>query len=164
MVDTVRLRRELDRARARLEAAIALIEDADYARPVVDAGWTVRDVVFHVAAWDEVAATTVREIAAGLAPTRYIEDVDGFNAEASAAGHDRSPAACRVFLAETRSSFLAELDAAPPEAWQRQIPESPGGPVVSLPIVLDVWTRHDDEHADELEAFVAGRIRPEAVR
>ncbi len=158
MREPAQVRRGLDRARERLDVAVARLRDEDYGRSVGADDWTVRDVLNHVAAWDEVAATTVRELAAGIPPTRYIQDVDAFNAQAVAAGRGRSPAECRAAVAAARRSFLAELDRASPEAWTREMTESEGRARVSIPIVCNVWTRHDEEHAAELEALTAHGI------
>ena len=151
------LRRELRRARTRLEAAVALIDDADYDRPVAAAGWTTRDVLNHVAAWDEVGATTIQELGAGRSPTRYIEDVDGFNAQVVSSNHVRSPEDCRAAVRTARADFSSALDAAPVERWTAAASVGGNGETVSIASLCETWIRHDDEHAAELEAFVGDR-------
>ena len=157
MLEPETLRRELQRARTRLEAAIARVEDADYDRPVAAGAWTIRDVLNHVAAWDEVGATTIRELGAGRSPTRYIEDVDGFNADAVSLTRGRSPAACRAAVRTARVAFLAALDAAPNDRWATTASTGGDGETVSIATLCQTWIRHDDEHAAELEAFVRDR-------
>jgi uncharacterized protein (TIGR03083 family) len=151
------LRRELRRARIRLEAAIARVADADYDRPVAAGGWTVRDVLNHVAAWDEVGATTIQELGAGRSPTRYITDVDDFNADAVSVARTRSPADCLAAIRDARAAFGAALDAAPGERWAIATDAGLDGEVVSIASLCETWIRHDDEHAAELEVFLGNR-------
>ena len=147
---------KLDEARCRLNAAIAGLDDADFAAPVSPGNWTIHEVIVHIAAWDAIGRRTVDELVAGLAPTRFITDVDGFNYEAvdDEARATRSPAEALARLAANRELFLSSLDRAPHEFWHRARRATSGDPV-SIAGLLDTWTKHDHEHAAEVEEFVA---------
>ena len=68
MSDRDRMLRESDEARALLLAAVEVLGEAEFGRPVAEGRWTVEDVLNHVAAWDEAATAAVRDLAAGAAP------------------------------------------------------------------------------------------------
>jgi hypothetical protein len=150
------LRAELDRARDRLDRAIARLAGSDFPRPIAPGGWSVHEVLIHIAVWDKVGIRTVDELALATPPTRYIKEVDRFNAEAvrREITDGQSPDETLTLLARNRAGLLRSLDAAPADAWfERQ--SATGGEAVSIADLLTTWTAHDDEHAAELEAFLA---------
>ena len=151
-------RAELDEARIRLNAAIAELRESEFASPVSSGNWTILDMIVHIAAWDLVGQRTVDELAGGQPPTWFVTDVDGFNhwAVEGKTGSARSPTEALADLATNRALFLRSLDRAPAAIWHTRMTATSGDPV-SIAGLLGTWTKHDHEHAAELEAFMAKR-------
>ena len=154
MADRNALLRELDDARALLLAAVEGLPDAAFAQTVA-AGrdWTVADVLNHVAAWDDIAAESVIDLAAGRPPRSWVDDVDDWNARAVEDRRDRTPGEILSDLHRARTAFRAALDAAPEAVWTAAPCPTPTGGTVDLPDICHVWAHHDSEHAAELRAF-----------
>lgn len=117
-----------------------------------DSGWTVKDLLAHVAAWDRWEHRAMAAMLAGDEPDlAAVEDMDAFNASAVDAGRDR-----------TLSETLAELQAAREDwvAWLREVSveaffasREHQGWDWAFPNCLNVQWQHDAEHADQLAAW-----------
>jgi len=117
-----------------------------------DSGWTVKDLLAHVAAWDRWQHRAMTAMVAGEEPeVAAVEDVDAFNAAAVDAWRDR-----------TLSDVLGELRTAR-EAWVTWLRDVPLEPFFesrehqgwdwAFPNCLNVQWQHDAEHADQLAAW-----------
>jgi hypothetical protein len=116
------------------------------------ADWSVRDVLTHVAAWEEEGARRLALIARGRgARIVWYEtpaDLDAFNARAVAAGRRRGPGAVLRRLAAARARLLAALRRLPPTAL--------ADPTHALPVTR--WLRefaweHEGTHRREIRAW-----------
>ena len=123
-----------------LEQLIGLDERALTQMPFLD-GWTVRDLLAHVAAWDRWELREMKCRASGEAPDlTVVRDVDAFNAAAVAAWRDRNLAEVLTELQDARATWVAWLQALSGEEFFRQrlfveddwsFPGLPGGPVAA---------------------------------
>ena len=75
-------------------------------------GWSVKDVMNHVAAWQEAALRIIPEYLAGRRATLGAS-TNKFNAHQQAADRDRSLAASRRRLNQSRRALLKLLEAVP---------------------------------------------------
>jgi hypothetical protein len=108
-------------------------------------GWSVKDVMNHVAAWQEAALRIIPELLAGRRATLGL-GTDRFNAQQQAADRDRSLAATRRRLNQSRRALLALLD---------QVPDNV---LLDQSTRINWWVRytlhaHYGEHIWELEQF-----------
>ena len=115
---------------------------------VTDAGWSPKDVMYHVAAWAEEAATVLGRIAAGTHREGDL-DTDAKNAEWFEVGRGLDDDVVRIRFAKGRTAMrqaftaLPEVDRA---AWEWFHESGP---------------RHYDEHLPDLRAFLErGTGRP----
>ena len=101
---------------ARLQATLGDLPVAERESEVLD-GWTAKEVVMHVAAWDRELVRGVREFLAGAKPSLVDYDVDEFNAGATAA---TGPIAFEDALAEMRAAhedLVATIEALDATEW-----------------------------------------------
>ncbi len=75
---------ELQLHRRHLEKALEEVGEARMAQPGVQDGWTVKDIIVHIAAWDRRGANWIRQVARGESPqipepSLTWEDIDRLN-------------------------------------------------------------------------------------
>jgi hypothetical protein len=138
-----------DRERARLEALIGRLSDADLQRPMPE-GWTVASVLAHLAYWDQRTLLLLdRWQRTGAAPVGFEGvHVDWIN-----------DAAKPMFLALPPRK-AAEMAAAIAEATDRKVASLPDDLVSrcaapNFAVTLSRGT-HRREHLDEIERMLKG--------
>jgi hypothetical protein len=129
-----------------LAATWCKLPDAALTQPgACGPGWSVKDVLNHIAAWQEAALRILPQLLAGQRATLGAS-TDRFNAQQQAADRDRSLRASKRRLNQSRRELLALLDTIPD------------------PLLLDQSTRvnwwvrytlhaHYGEHIWELQQF-----------
>jgi Mycothiol maleylpyruvate isomerase N-terminal domain len=148
-VDVPRLLADEDRRWLELTEVFGDVPPDRFDEPTVtDEGWSPKDVMYHVGAWAEEAATVLGRIAAGTHRGGEV-DVQALNEEWFEVGRGLDDDVVRIRFAKGRTAMrqaftqLSEVDAA---AWE-WFDES--GP------------RHYEEHLADLRAFLErGTRRP----
>ncbi len=142
--------------RARLEAAVARIDEAQLTAAALDAGWSVKDVLAHISLWERLCTRWLRAVARGDTPERAeVQDVDTTNARAYEAAKDAPLADVRE---RSRASYAALLDAierltdADLEDEQRF-----GWPTWKM--IESNSAEHYREHAEQIEAAFSAQER-----
>jgi hypothetical protein len=149
---------ELSRTRADLLGALAGLDEAALDRKGVIGEWSIKNVLAHIAAWEDwvVQALPVR-VATGATPADFrqrAEDEDRFNAEEVAEREELTPDEQLMELERTRAELLAYLgglDAATLarahlwDTWPGTLPE----------YLLEALRDHEAEHVEALRAAAA---------
>jgi len=134
-----------------LEQLIGLDERTLTGMPFLD-GWTVKDLLAHVAAWDRWELREMRYMASGeILDLTEVRDTDAFNADVVAAWRDRTLAEVLAELREARAAWVAWLQALLEEEFFRQ--RLFGGEDWSFPGCVEVQWRHDAQHAAQIAAW-----------
>jgi hypothetical protein len=123
-------------------------------------GWTVKDLLAHIAAWDRWEHQAMGSMLAGGQPDfSAVEDIEAFNVRVVAASRDRSLAEVLVELDEARAGWLAWLRLVPSEAFfrSRWLQDWDW----AFPNCLEVQWQHDAEHARQLAAWRERTAREE---
>ena len=95
----------LQRDWAALEALVASIDEQQLLAPELDDGWSVKDVLAHIAVWEARCASWLEAVARGVTPERpEVQNVDAANARDYAAAKD-TPLA--TVLAQSRAAHAA---------------------------------------------------------
>lgn len=90
---------------ATLEALVGGLSDAQKTAPALDDGWSVKDALAHISAWERTAAGWLEAVERGESPERpEVADTDATNARFHAAAQDRALA---LVLDESRASHAA---------------------------------------------------------
>lgn len=108
---------------------------------VTDAGWSPKDVMYHVAAWAEEAATVLGRIAAGT-HREGDPDTDALNAEWHEVGRGLDDDVVRIRFSKGRVAMrqaFTRLTDVTPSAWEWFHESGP---------------RHYEEHLPDLRAFL----------
>lgn len=94
----------------RLDDAVAGLDDAAWMEPGVLEQWSVKDLVGHVTAWDDMALSHIEELRHGEEPDGSGgTGVDAFNAAQAERRRDWTPAQVRAEAARTRQNLRAAL-------------------------------------------------------
>jgi uncharacterized damage-inducible protein DinB/predicted RNase H-like HicB family nuclease len=149
-----------------LEQITGLDEGTLAASPVID-GWTIRDLLAHIAAWDRWAMREMRRMLTGGSPDlTAARDEDAFNAVAVAAARARTLDEVLVELQDARATWVAWLEALPDDTFfqRRHYQEEDW----SFPGWLEIYWQHDAEHATQIAAWrkaeaLKGTVGPKGV-
>ncbi|MDP9365945.1 MAG: DinB family protein [Chloroflexota bacterium] len=96
-----------------LTEALEGIPEERLAEPGAVGTWSVKDVMGHVAFWDEQALLAAERHLAGQPPVR-VPDWDGMNERQAAARADRSVAEQRAEMERAHELIVALLESRPP--------------------------------------------------
>lgn len=155
----------IDHNWAQLTAALARLTPADFTAHHDDHGWTVKDHIVHLAAWERSAIYLLRgqprHVGLGVSAPLYLTGgEEAINAAITAANHQVSADAALAALGAVHAELLAVLapldDAALQRPYRAYLPAEPGdgdGPPV-LGVIYSNSANHYVEHLPWIEALV----------
>ena len=133
----------IERSWRGLTEALAGIPDERLAEPGAVGAWSVKDVMGHIAFWDEQALLAAERHLAGQPPAQVV-DWRAMNEREVAERADRTPAEQRAEMERAHELIVALLESRPPL--------DPA--VVGLCACLEEDTdQHYDEHAAQIRAW-----------
>jgi hypothetical protein len=150
---------------AELDAQFDRLTDVEIGGPGTLGGgdWAPKDLMGHIALWEELALQTVDAWRAGVAPAAAEKDTDELNAENQAAHATASVSALRARAASAHAAVLAVVNSLSDADWNAPL-SWPNAEQVSLGerlgSVLAAPGRpfgHAYAHLDDLRAFCRGR-------
>jgi uncharacterized protein (TIGR03083 family) len=147
-----RLIERLNRSRNAMQRAVSSVDGGRELCP----GWTIREMLAHIAGWDEVGTRTVRAHAAGTAPDPLeIQGIDAYNemliARCEALSHEETI----QYWRKARRELVDALDETPPERFREQA-EFPWGERGNITRLVSILAEHELEHAHEILELVSG--------
>jgi hypothetical protein len=153
----------ITRARGATLALLARIPRADVERPRTQGEWSIRDVLAHIAAWEEEGARRLDLVARGRADRMVwyetMAEADRFNARAVRAARRTPLPRLLARLARARARLVRALRRLPPPAL--------GDPSHALPVTTWLrefaWT-HERAHRREIRAWWAAERRRREAR
>jgi len=144
-----RLLAHLAAARSRLLQTLLGLDERTLTGTAAVGEWTARDLLAHIAAWDRWAGEQTGRMARGEEPDLSAAgDVDAFNALAVAAWRNRPLEEVLAELREARAAWVEQMKGWPEEEFFRRRPL--GGGEWDFPGWLEVYRRHEEEHAAAL--------------
>jgi hypothetical protein len=116
----------------------------------------MREMLAHIAGWDEVGTSTVRAHAAGMAPEPLeIRGIDAYNdvliAKCEALSHEEVV----QYWKSSRRELVDALEETPPERF-REKAEFPWGERGNITRLVSILAEHEMEHAHEILELVSG--------
>lgn len=129
--------------------AVAGLSDAQLDEPPADGGWTVREVVHHLADSEMTSAVRLRRLLAEDAPR-----IDAYDEERFAAVlhyRDRPVQAALAAVAAARQTSRELLDRLTEADWARAGTHSTSGRY-SVDDWLEIYAAHAHDHADQIRA------------
>jgi hypothetical protein len=157
-VDKSELLNEVRKGRARLEATLAQIREADMTPGRLDNGWSVKDLLAHLAFWERRAGELLNILLRGEVPAPIPDyDVDAINKQAYDESLARPLAEVRQQEQAAYRDLLAMVEAAPDAALfdPKHFAWTENRPFYGW--IADNTYGHYEEHSPALDSFVAAR-------
>jgi uncharacterized protein (TIGR03083 family) len=151
-----KLRQRLNDSHRELLADVEELGPTQAAAPTTNAGWTVRDVLAHLAGAELGHQQVIRTLLAGAALDTSDFDLDAINAADVAARRNASLSELLDELAANRSSTLALLDTIGSDDWDRA-GYHPGGFDTTVEGVFRIIAIHEKRHVKDIRAALAFR-------
>lgn len=151
-VEKAAVLRQLDEAWQELRQVIGSLSDEEMLEPGVVEGWSVKDLLGHVAFWAEKAAIDLKTVAAGREGDVEVPDseqaIDEWNAREAAARKDKSLTDLRQEWERSHAAARSALEAFPEEKLEVEAKGTPtyfrfGGDTFA----------HYKEHAAQIRAW-----------
>lgn len=148
-MDKATLLRSIRASHATLTAALGRLSDDELLAPA-QGEWTRKDVVAHVAYWQESSAKNIEALRAGRVRPEAERSTDDRNADALTAHRDRPAAEVRAWEAASFDRLVAMLEASD-EAELVDAARYPvlGGDSIAAMVIADT-TEHYEEHLPHL--------------
>lgn len=124
-MDRLQLLKRLDKAWQAFNDSYVGLSDAALTEPGVEGDWSVKDIIAHVAWWEEEALKHLPVILAGKKPPRYsvtYGGIDAFNAQQTELKRHLSLSEVLQRRDDTHNRLVAYLEQAPEEQIARETP------------------------------------------
>jgi hypothetical protein len=118
-------------------------------------GWTVKEILAHIAGWDAVGTSTVRSHMAGEQPPPLeTRGIDAYNAYVVAGCEMLTHEQVVEDWKQARRQFVGALAEAPPEKLRDRV-EFPWGETGNIARLVSILVEHEREHAAEIMEIVS---------
>ncbi len=144
---------QLVESRQALLTAIEGLSEERMTHEKVEGEWTAKDILGHIASWEEVAVDALRAIAANeLAAVEVISDFDAWNGEQAASKRPEALGVILNGLVAARGEFLTLVAQALPEQWEETF-TWPWGHRNTLAEAMAGLAYHETEHASAIQRW-----------
>ncbi len=137
----------MERSRVKLNAALDKVAPQTEIYPT----WKVKQVMDHIAGWDELVYSSLRAYKIGKSPSKMVaEGIDRYNAESVAMRKDVPLEQSRQEYDAARGRVIQELRELPPEMLTQKFP-APWGGECTISSIVRIFVSHEQEHAKQIE-------------
>ena len=141
---------ELAEAHQATQALLKELETAHQANRELYPTWTVKELLSHLAGWDDACIAALNALSAGAAgPTPAVVGFDPFNAASVGKRMDLSLAEVIADWDARRDLFLKAIRDLPEEKVDA-VMVFPWGPSGTLAEMVAIFVEHEREHAEEI--------------
>jgi hypothetical protein len=146
-------------ARQRFEATLAKVPKERMDEPGVEAQWSVKDILAHIAAWERRMVQWAGETVRGIVPARASiteEDLDRINEQIYLENRDRPPAEILTEFQESYTQVLGTVEETSEEDLidAQRFEWRAGEPLWLMVAANTFW--HYEEHGRAIHAWLEG--------
>lgn len=146
MVSKFQLVDRLKETRAVLVSAIAAIDPETGITPE----WTVKEVLAHIAGWDDVSTEAIRILAEGGEPQVTVpQGIDAFNQDIAEGWAGKEYQQALQDFTQSRQRFIEAIETIPEKMIMMEF-TLPWGPKGTIKNIVDILAEHELEHAEQL--------------
>jgi hypothetical protein len=145
--DMASLLRKMERSRARLNSAL------DEVAPQVEVypSWKIKQVMDHIAGWDDLVYSSLVAYSEGKSPPKMKEKgIDQYNEASVSSRSSLTLAQSRLEYEGARKKVLQQLRDLPPEMLVTEYP-APWGGTCTISSIMKIFISHELEHARHIE-------------
>jgi len=143
--------------RARLEANVAKLSDVKKAKALLENGWSVKDLMAHIASWERVAFDILQPARDAEPLKEYIakvfESIDNFNAKTYEQNKDRPLNEIEGEFNNAYQNFFALVESLDEAFIARNLPFEGSEEITIESIISSNTYQHYQEHAETLENY-----------
>ncbi len=100
------------RDRATLDTLVASLTEAQMIAPALDTGWSIKDAIAHISAWESRCARWLELVSLGVTPDRpEVNDVDGANARDYAAAKQQPLSSVLASSRDAHAAMVRSVEA-----------------------------------------------------
>lgn len=138
---------KMERSRAELNAALDKVTPQTEIYP----SWKVKQVMDHIAGWDELVYSSLQAYKLGKSPGKLVSDgIDPFNAESVAKRKNIPLKQSRQDYDAARAKVIQLLQELSPEMLTQKYP-APWGGECTISSIVRIFVSHEQEHAKQIE-------------
>ncbi len=146
----------LAESRRALHRAIEGLSEEEMIQVQVEGVWTIKDMLGHIASWEETCLEPLRRYAdGGTFEVEVIEDYLAWNDEQAARKRDVPLDVILDELATIRQGIVEAASRLSAGQWEQRVPFSWGG-AGTMAEVLDVFYQHELEHVHSIQQWRGG--------
>ncbi len=154
--DIEKLVAKMETARSRLDAALEKLSPQVEIYPQ----WKLKQLMDHITGWDELVLGSLHAFAHGESAEKLPPGgMNQFNAMSVRHHQELSLEESRLAFMHTRQAVIQALREFPAERLDERFP-APWGGECTITSVVKIFTSHDQEHAEHLEALLGGSANP----
>ncbi len=144
--------------RTRFENALAHFSDIQKSEILLENGWSIKDVMVHIASWERIGFEIVQSAQDGKSLKPYIakvfESVDKFNAQTYENNKDKSLTRIEAEYQTAYQIFLALIESLDKSFIFSNLPFE-GADEISVQSIISANTHlHYKEHAEAIEKII----------
>jgi uncharacterized damage-inducible protein DinB len=144
---------KLAESRRALHQAIEGLGEEEVTQIQVEGVWTIKDILGHIASWEETCLEPFRRYAnGGPFEVQVIEDYMAWNDEQAARKRDIPLEVILGELATVRQGLVEAANRLSARQWEQRVPFSWGGEG-TIAETLDVFYRHELEHVRSIQQW-----------
>jgi hypothetical protein len=150
MEERTRLIQQLAGARDKMRALLADVDTRSEIYP----HWTIKQVLAHIAGWDDACVASLRAHAAGNEPG--VPAARGINPYNAQSVETREPLSYDQVVKEwelARGQFETAINEMPPEKFGERF-VFPWGPTGTIAELVAIFAEHEEEHAEEIRKLM----------
>jgi hypothetical protein len=144
--------------RARLEALLAGLTEAQMVEPGVEANWSIKDIMAHIAAWERLALDRIHAAETGSALQYPIitndNFVDQFNAEIYQAHADQPLAEVQTEFQNAHQDFVHQIEVLDESKLPQKLNFDWSGKLTYQVVISSNTHWHFIEHAESIEKWL----------
>lgn len=147
----------IHKERARLEKALASFSEAQKAEKILENGWSVKDLMAHIAAWERVGFDIVQAARNSVALKTYVskvfESIDNFNSKTYEKNKNKTLSKIEIEFQAAHKDFFTLIKTLDDDFITSNLPFD-GADKLSVQYMISANTHlHYSEHTKALEAL-----------
>jgi hypothetical protein len=144
--------------RARLESLLVELTEAQMTKPGVEADWSIKDILAHIAAWERLAMDRIQAAQTGGVLKYPLiagdEFVDQFNAQNYEAHKHQSLSEIQAEFQNAHQEFIAQIESLPEERLSQRLNFDWSGKLTYQVMISANTHWHYPDHAAAIEKWL----------